>query len=120
MNVGDKLKLFREHKGKSLEEIADMLKMPLRTYTDIENNKRQPKYDKLVKASEYLGVPLEAFLSDTIFVTINNNNSTNENITHTNSGNGQYNNNNMSSSERELMKEMLQMLRMLADKMRKE
>lgn len=98
-----------DNRSGTREEVADWLKISLRTYTDIENNKRQPKYNELIKVAEYLQVPLEALISEQFNVFINGDNSP-----HGNTGAGQ---NNTITLDQKIMKEMLLLLRILVDKM---
>jgi len=100
-----------DNRSGTREEVADWLKISLRTYTDIENNKRQPKYNELIKVAEYLQVPLETHISEQFNVFINGDNSP-----HGNTGAGQ-NNTVTITLDQKIMKEMLLLLRTLVDKM---
>ena len=51
--IGETLKKLREGKNLSQTEIAKILGIPQRTYSDYETNKADPKLDTLIKIAEF-------------------------------------------------------------------
>lgn len=51
--IGETLKKLREGKNLSQTEIAKILGIPQRTYSDYETNKSDPKLDTLIKIAEF-------------------------------------------------------------------
>jgi transcriptional regulator with XRE-family HTH domain len=62
MSVNDKIKIVRQAKGFTQEEIAEKLGMSSNAYGDIERGISDPKLSKLEKISEILGVNLVELL----------------------------------------------------------
>lgn len=50
--IGETLKKLRKEKKLSQTEIAKILGIPQRTYSDYETNKSEPKLDTLIKIAE--------------------------------------------------------------------
>lgn len=113
MRVGQKLRLFREFRNISREAMANILGVSLRTYQDIENDRRQLDVEELEIAATHLDVPVEVFLADNFnFVQINNGD---------NSPAGANNySSNISGFDKEVMNEIVQLLRVLVNKLSKE
>jgi transcriptional regulator with XRE-family HTH domain len=58
MSVNEKLKLVRQAKGFTQEEVAEKLGISASTYGDIERGDRDPKLSKLQKIADVLEVSL--------------------------------------------------------------
>lgn len=58
--VGTRLRLFREMKNKSVQQIADLLGVDERTYREVENGRRQLKLNEMLAIAEYLDIQPEA------------------------------------------------------------
>jgi transcriptional regulator with XRE-family HTH domain len=58
MSVNDKIRLIREAKGLTQEQIAEKLKMSANAYGNIERGDNDPKLSKLQKIAEILEIPL--------------------------------------------------------------
>lgn len=59
MSIGDIIKLFREYKGYSQEELAEIVGVTSSTISNYENNKTIPDVLKLRKIVVFLKIPLE-------------------------------------------------------------
>jgi|GEM_PF-1350542 len=59
-DVGTRLRLFREMRNKSVQQIADLLGVDERTYREVENGRRQLKLNEMLAISEYLDIQPEA------------------------------------------------------------
>ncbi len=55
----NRIKFFRKQKGLTQEELAQKLSVTRQTINAIENNKYNPTLDLAIKASRFLGVPVE-------------------------------------------------------------
>jgi transcriptional regulator with XRE-family HTH domain len=62
MSVNDKIKLVRNAKGFTQEEMAEDLGMSSNAYGDIERGDSDPRLSKLQKISEKLGITLSELL----------------------------------------------------------
>ena len=56
---GDNIKRLRKNKGLKQQEIADILGVKRNTYSDWENGKCKPNYEKLEKIADFFGVSLD-------------------------------------------------------------
>jgi len=65
MNFGDKLKKLRSDKRKTQEEVAVYFNIAPNTWSNYENNKREPDIDMLPKIADYFGVTIDSLLYDT-------------------------------------------------------
>ncbi len=63
MEIGDKIRNIRIIKGFSQENMAEMLKMSLVAYGDIERNKKEPKKNRLDQIASILGVSTSDILA---------------------------------------------------------
>lgn len=59
VNIGDNLKAYRKKFGITQIEISDTLGIKQNTYSQYENNKRQPDIDTLVKLSNIFKCTIE-------------------------------------------------------------
>lgn len=67
MNFGEKLRLLREDKGLSQREVAERLKISLRTYASYELNQRRPRtQSKLQEIAEFFGTSADYLQIDDI------------------------------------------------------
>lgn len=55
----EKLKMLRKKKGLTQQEIAELLGVKRNTYSDWENCKCKPNYEKLEKIADFFGVSLD-------------------------------------------------------------
>lgn len=55
----EKLKVLRKNKGLKQQEIADILGVKRNTYSDWENGKSKPNYEKLEKIADFFSVSLD-------------------------------------------------------------
>ena len=62
MSVHEKIKLVRQTKGFTQEDIAEKLGMSSNAYGDIERGDSDPKLSKLQKISDILGIGLSELL----------------------------------------------------------
>jgi transcriptional regulator with XRE-family HTH domain len=72
MEIGTKIKVFREIKGLSQENMANDLGMSITGYGKIERNEVSVNYDRLIQISEVLGVKLENLIGFDDKVAFNN------------------------------------------------
>lgn len=63
MSVSDKIKLVRQAKGFTQEDVAEKLGMSSNAYGDIERGASDPKLSKLQKISDILGIHLSELLN---------------------------------------------------------
>ncbi len=76
MNIGDKIKFFREKKGLSQAQMAELLNMSVQGYGNIERGDTDVNYSRLELISKELGVKPEqivGFGENNSFVNSNNN-----------------------------------------------
>lgn len=64
MAVSNNLKILRNKKTVSQQEIADYLKITRQAYSFYENGKRQPDYETLLKLAKYFNVSVDELLGD--------------------------------------------------------
>lgn len=64
LQIGDNLKKIRNEKGLSQEEIAKLLGINRSTYSNYENNIRQPKIAQLINIAKKLDVNVNALLDN--------------------------------------------------------
>jgi transcriptional regulator with XRE-family HTH domain len=69
LKVGNKLKLIREEKRLSHEQMAEFLNMASSTYGRLERNETQMDMETLAKVSQKLNVPIQEFLPETFHIT---------------------------------------------------
>jgi len=77
MNIGDKIKFFREKKGLSQAQMAELLNMSVQGYGNIERGDTDVNYSRLELISKELGVKPEqivGFGENNSFVNSNHNN----------------------------------------------
>lgn len=55
----EKLKVLRKNKGLKQQEIAELLGVKRNSYSDWENGKCKPNYEKLEKIADFFGVSLD-------------------------------------------------------------
>ncbi len=71
MSAHERIKLIRQAKGFTQEEIAEQINMSPNAYGDIERGISDPKLSKLQKISEVLGVDLAELLDFNTKTTLN-------------------------------------------------
>lgn len=64
MNIGKKIKFFREYKGMTQKEIAEILAVEPATISKYENGIIEPSIDSLKKLSEVLEITIDKLLKD--------------------------------------------------------
>jgi len=64
MQLGAKLKRIREEKRFSQQEIADLLDISQKTYSNIESDRSKPSIEQLSKLSSYLDFDLLQLLEE--------------------------------------------------------
>ncbi len=77
MNIGDKIKFFREKKGLSQAQMAELLNMSVQGYGNIERGDTDVNYSRLELISKELGIKPEqivGFGENNSFVNSNQNN----------------------------------------------
>ena len=62
MSFGQRLNLTRKSKGKTAQEMADMLGIGLRSYRAYESGDREPYFNTLVKIADFLDVSADYLL----------------------------------------------------------
>jgi len=67
MDLGSKLRFLRDRMGIRQSEIANSLGIAVSTYSQYENNIRQPNYDMLLDISAYYRVSVNFLLTDDPF-----------------------------------------------------
>lgn len=66
IQIGSKIKKLRIEKGISQRDMARMLNLSYSTYSNYENNHREPSMEIIEKAAEILGVTIPE-LTNTVF-----------------------------------------------------
>jgi transcriptional regulator with XRE-family HTH domain len=56
IKIGNRIKKLRKEKGLTQREMSDILNIPYSTYSNYENNNREPSVELLDKVGEILGV----------------------------------------------------------------
>lgn len=79
MLIGSKLKRLREDKRYSQQEIANLLDISQKTYSNFESDKSKPSITQLVKLSEYLEFDLLEVLKEQGLVLNQKHNNFNDN-----------------------------------------
>lgn len=64
MNIGKRLKALRMLNNKTQKEIATHLGVAINSYSQYENDVRQPSYDMLAKISDYYNVTYDFLLDE--------------------------------------------------------
>ena len=62
IKIGEKLKKARKEKGLTQREMATRLGLSFSTYSNYENNYREPGYDVIDKACSILGISIRELL----------------------------------------------------------
>lgn len=62
MDFGKRLNQTRKERGKTAQNMADMLGIGIRSYRAYESNPREPYYETLVKIADYLDVSTDFLL----------------------------------------------------------
>lgn len=62
MTFGETLNRIRKAKGRTAQNMADMLGIGIRSYRAYESGDREPKLDSLVKIADYLEVTTDCLL----------------------------------------------------------
>ena len=62
MTFGERLNQVRKEKGKTAQNMADMLGIGLRSYRAYESNNREPYFETLVKIADFLDVSTDFLL----------------------------------------------------------
>ena len=62
MDFGKRLNQTRKERGKTPQNMADMLGIGIRSYRAYESNTREPYYETLVKIADYLDVSTDFLL----------------------------------------------------------
>lgn len=65
--IGNNIKKIRKTKQISQKDFAELLKIPVSTLANYENNHREPNIETLNKISQHLNIPLKTLLADEIF-----------------------------------------------------
>lgn len=73
--IGHRLLFIREERNYTQVQMADLLKIPEATYARYERNETQVDYEKMVKFTQLLNVPVQELMPETVAITNNNNNS---------------------------------------------
>lgn len=64
IQVGNRIKEIRKSKGLSQREVAKKLKMAFSTYSNYENNNREPNFETLKKIANVLDVSIAQLVND--------------------------------------------------------
>lgn len=65
IQIGSRIKKLRIEKGLSQKEMAKICGMPYSTYSNYENNNREPGTDQLYKIASVLGISVSELISGT-------------------------------------------------------
>lgn len=68
MDFGKRLNQTRKERGKTAQNMADMLGIGIRSYRAYESNTREPYYETLVKIADYLDVSTDFLLCRDVFL----------------------------------------------------
>jgi transcriptional regulator with XRE-family HTH domain len=85
MQTNEKLKVMRQCKGWTQEEIAEKLDWSLKTYSKIERGEADIKLEKLQQIAEIMGVNVEELVNSddkTVFNFAENHSQNNSNLAH--------------------------------------
>ena len=69
IQIGSRIKEIRKSLGISQREIANRLNLPFSTYSNYENNNREPSFDTIKKIADALGVSVAEIMQWTKFDT---------------------------------------------------
>ena len=64
MKIGYNLKLLRKQKGVTQKIVADIIDVKVNTYSQYENDIRQPDYKNLLKICDFFKVSIDYFISN--------------------------------------------------------
>ncbi len=62
MAFGERLNQVRKERGKTAQNMADMLGIGLRSYRAYESNNREPYFETLIKIADFLDVSTDFLL----------------------------------------------------------
>ena len=62
MNIGEKIKYFRQQRNISREVLSNLLKISIHTLSKYEQGQREPSYETLIKICEILNVSINDIL----------------------------------------------------------
>lgn len=66
IQVGNKIREIRNSQGLSQREIAKRLEIPFSTYSNYENNNREPSFEMLKRIAKVLGVSIAQLVNDEV------------------------------------------------------
>lgn len=66
VQIGTKIKRARKNKGYSQKQMAQLCEMPYSTYSNYENNNREPGTEQLEKIINVLGITMDQLFFDTM------------------------------------------------------
>ena len=66
MNIGEKIKYFRQQRNISREVLSNLLKISIHTLSKYEQGQREPSYETLIKICEILNVSINDILEENI------------------------------------------------------
>ncbi len=75
LRVGTKMLSIREDRRLSQADLADILGIPLSTYSRIERNESSIELEKLVGFADKLNIPIQELLPETLSITNNHHSS---------------------------------------------
>lgn len=64
MSIGKNIKIFRESKGISRRELANLLNINISSVTRYENGDREPSIDNIKKIATVLQIPIDILIGD--------------------------------------------------------
>lgn len=62
MAIGEQLKLLRQEKNQTQQQMADRLGISRAAYSHFENNRNEPDYATILKLADYFGVSVDFLL----------------------------------------------------------
>jgi transcriptional regulator with XRE-family HTH domain len=72
LRIGNKLQIIRQERNLSQTEMAEVLNIPLSTYSRIERNETLVDLEKITAMAVSLNVPIQELLPETLSITNNN------------------------------------------------
>lgn len=66
VQIGTKIKRARQNKGYSQKQMAELCEIPYSTYSNYENNNREPSSKQLKKITRVLGIDIDELIWDTL------------------------------------------------------
>lgn len=63
MNIGENIKRFREEKGMTQQQIAELVNMHRSNYSKVENGQRELSITALNKIAKYFGITLDELVN---------------------------------------------------------